>query len=142
MVQPAKTLRLLRAIAAGAVVYFIVGYLVFDVVLGPFSERHTTALSGFRKDDAQTLVWIGLSCLAYAALLGLLLVQWQPVHDIAEGLRRGAVTGSLVACMTDFYWYGTSHFYNSLLPVFADIAAAAVTVGIMAAVVVWAGRHR
>ena len=124
----------------GTVVYFLFGYLVFDLILGPFSIAHTTALPGFKKDDEQTLVWILFSCLAYASLLSIILINWQNEYRPGSGFAKGAVIGTLIACMTDFYWYGTSHFFNNFLPVAADIAAAGLTVGIMGLAIVWAGR--
>lgn len=49
----------------------------------------------------------------------------------------GALVGTLVACMTDLYWYSASHFFNSLLPVAVDVLAAALTVGLMGGLIGW-----
>lgn len=134
-------LKLVKSISAGTIAYFLIGYLIFSVLLGSFSERHTISLPGFKKDDGiQSMLWIFISCLVYATLLSIMLISWQGETQIVQGFLKGAMIGILVACMTNFYWFGTSNFFNSLLPVFADVAAAAVTVGVMGAVVVWAGR--
>ncbi len=135
--------RFLRAFGAGTVAYFLVGYAVFGILLGDFSEKHTTSLPGFKKEEApEAMGWILVSCAAYALLLSLVLLRWEKEQRISGGLIKGAIMGLLIACMTDFYWYGTSHFYNSLLPALVDIAAAGITVGTMGAVVVWAGKER
>lgn len=133
----------LRAFLAGTGVYFFAGYAVFGLLLGEFSEAHTTALPGFKKEEGpEAMVWIGVSCAAYALLLCLVLLRWEKEKRVIGGLLKGAIIGLLIACMTDFYWYGTSHFYNSLLPALVDIGAAGITVGMMGAVIVWAGRER
>ncbi len=133
-------IRLLKAISAGTIVYFLIGYFVFNLILGAFSDRNTTGLIGFKKENGQTMLWIGLSCLAYSTLLTIILLYWQKEPKILTGLIKGAIIGILIACMADFYWFGTSNFYNNFKAVFADICAASVTVGIMGAAIVWAGR--
>lgn len=134
-------LKLIKAISAGSVAYFLIGYFVFNLLLGSFSKRHTTSIAGFKKEDGwQGMLWIFLSCVAYAMLMSLILIRWQEEQRIIDGMFKGAIIGTLIACMANFYWYGTSNFFNSLLPVLADVAAAAVTVGTMGAVIVWAGR--
>jgi hypothetical protein len=39
--------------------------------------------------------------------------------------------------MTNWYWYSTTHFFNSLMPLLTDVATAAMTVGIMGGAIGW-----
>ncbi len=131
-------MRIALATLIGTVGYFLVGWLVFEGLLGRFMTTHTTHLPGFRKEGAEaSILPLVLSCMAYALLLALVFGHWARITTFKEGLLLGALIGTLVACMTDLYWYSNSHFFNSLLPVAVDVLAAALTVGLMGGLIGW-----
>lgn len=131
-------MKLIASTLTGTIVYLLVGYLIFEVILGNYTMAHTTQLPGFRKDDGFTsMVFISISCMAYALLLSVILGKWLKTNSPAKGFGVGALVGTLVAVMADFYWYATSTFYSDLSPLLADIVAAAVSVGIMGASIAW-----
>ena len=117
----------------GTVVYFIVGWFVFEYLLGSYSNANTTQILGFKKSEQESsIIMLIVSCTAYALLLSSLMVYWINTSlSFKEGFKLGAIVGTLVATMTDTYWYGTSHFYNNATPMIFDIIAATITVGIM-----------
>lgn len=125
-------LRILTAIVVGTISYLLVGWLVFEKVLGEYTAANTTNLPGFKKDPSPSGFWLLLlSCFSYATLVTLVLGYWKKVNSSMEGLKIGAIISTLVAVMTDSYWYGTSYFYDTPMPMLADILAATVTVGVM-----------
>lgn len=131
-------MRIAIATLVGTISYFLFGWLVFEALLGGFMAEHTTALIGFRKAEGEaSMLALLLSCVAYALLLSVVFARWAPVTSFRTGLLRGAVVGTLVACMTDLYWYATSHFFNNLVPVAVDVLAAALTVGAMGGAIGW-----
>lgn len=131
-------LKVLAAALAGCAVYFLAGWLVFEGLLGNYMNAQTTQIPGFKKSEEQaSMLMIFFSCAAYALLLAMILGQWSQVGTFREGAIIGATVGVLVAMMTNFYWFGTSNFFNSLAPVFADVAAAGLTVGLMGGVIGW-----
>jgi hypothetical protein len=83
------------------------------------------------------MVMLIVSCAAYALLLAVVMGNWTQVNTFKEGAILGATVGILVATMTNSYWYSTSHFFNSIVPVLVDIAAAGLTVGIMGGAIAW-----
>ncbi len=117
----------------GTVVYFVVGWFIFEFILGSYNNANTTQIVGFKKDEQESsLLMLIVSCTAYAMLLSSLMVYWiSTLLSFKQGLKLGAIVGILVATMTDTYWYGTSHFYNNATPMILDILAATITVGIM-----------
>ena len=135
-------LKILIPAFAGAIVYFLVGWLVFEGLLGNFMNANTTQIVGFKKTDAEaSMLLIFVSCAAYALLLALFFGQWAKVETLQDAFIISATIGMLVATMTNTYWYATSHFFNGFVPILADIAAAGFTVGIMGVAVSWAGRY-
>ena len=131
-------LRVLIATLAGTVVYFIVGWLVFEKLLGTYMAGNTTAIQGFKKTGEETsMPMLLVSCAAYALLLSIVFEYWANVRTLNAGIALGAITGILVAIMTNSYWYSSTNFFNSLAPLVIDVAAAGLTVGIMGGAIGW-----
>lgn len=131
-------IKIVLAALVGTIVYFGIGWLIFDRLLGKYMSTNTTQIVGFKKaDEEASMLILIVSCAAYALLLAILMGQWTTVHTPKEGVLFGAVVGILVATMTNSYWYSTSHFFNSLTPLLVDIAAAGLTVGIMGGAIGW-----
>ncbi len=122
----------------GTIAYFAFGWFVFDFILGPFTEHNTTQIIGFKKSADQICYpALILSCAAYAVLISYILCGLMQVNSIIKGASIAAIIGVLIAVMTDSYWYSSSHFYNNIYVVLADIIGAGISVGFLGAVVVW-----
>jgi hypothetical protein len=131
-------IKILLAALVGTVVYFGIGWLVFEGLLGKYMSANTTQIVGFKKSEEESsMAMLIVSCAAYALLLAVVMGNWTQVNTFKEGAILGATVGILVATMTNSYWYATSHFFNSIVPVLVDIAAAGLTVGIMGGAIAW-----
>lgn len=128
-----KINKLIIGTLTGTIVYFIAGWIVFEFILGSYTNANTTQIVGFKKNEQESSrLMLILSCTAYAMLLSSLMLYWINTSlNFKEGFKLGAIVGSLVATMADTYWYGTSNFYNNATPMILDIIAATITVGIM-----------
>lgn len=112
----------------GSFFYLIFGWFIFDFLLGAYSEAHTTQIVGFKKEANFSMTWLYLSCLAYSSLLTFVL-HHTSISSAKKSFFFSAIFGVLIACLTDFYWLASSHFYNNLTVVFLDIIGAALSVG-------------
>jgi hypothetical protein len=131
-------MKILLASLAGTVVYFLVGWLVFEALLGKYMTANTLQITGFKKTEQESsMLMLLVSCAAYALLLAIILGQWAQVYNFKDGAMMGATVGILVAIMANSYWYSTTHLYNGLAPLLADVAAAGLTVGIMGGTIAW-----
>jgi hypothetical protein len=131
-------IKILLAALVGTIVYFGIGWLVFEGLLGKYMSTNTTQIVGFKKSEEESsMLMLIVSCAAYALLLAVVMGNWTQVNTFNEGAILGATVGILVATMTNSYWYSTSHFFNGFAPILADIAAAGVTVGIMGGAIAW-----
>ncbi len=130
--------KILLAALAGTVAYFLIGWLVFEGLLGQYMSANTTQIEGFKKSPEESSMALMLvSCAAYALLLSIIMGKWAAISTFKEGAILGATVGILIAIMTDTYWFSTSHFFNSFKPLLADVAAAGLTVGVMGGVIGW-----
>ena len=131
-------IKILLAALVGTIVYFGIGWLVFEGLLGKYMSANTTQIVGFKKSEEESsMLMLIVSCAAYALLLAVVMGNWTQVNTFKEGAILGATVGIFVAVMTNSYWYSTSHFFNNLSPLLVDVAAAGLTVGIMGGVIGW-----
>lgn len=122
----------------GSIIYLVFGWLVFDLLLGEYTNINTTQIEGFKKSEEEySMLFLYISCLAYSILITYILVFLTKTQNLLQGFLRASTIGVLVAIMTDTYWYGSSNFYNNSVVMLVDILAAAITVGILGLSVVW-----
>lgn len=134
--------KLLFTTLIGTFVYLLIGWFVFDFVLGEFSEKNTTQLEGFKKSAEEfSFTWLVVSCAAYAVLLSLILVYLANVKSPLKGGIIAAVVGGLVAVMADSYWYGSSNFYTGIYALVADVTGAVISVGLTGAIMVLVAKY-
>ncbi len=130
--------KILLAALAGTIAYFLIGWLVFEGLLGKYMNANTTLIVGFKKSpEESSMAMLLISCTAYALFLAIVMGKWADINTFQEGAMLGALTGVLIAIMTNSYWYSTSHFFNGFAPLLVDVAAAGVTVGFMGGVIGW-----
>ena len=103
---------LLLSCLIGSVFYLILGWIIFDVVLGAYTEENTTQLKGFKKTADFNFLFLYLSCLAYSFLINFILFH-TTINSLVKAISFSAIVGVLVACMTDFFWYASSTFYSN-----------------------------
>ncbi|MFN8288423.1 MAG: hypothetical protein U0V74_16820 [Chitinophagales bacterium] len=121
----------------GTLVFFGIGYIVFELLLGTYTEAHTTHIAGFKKSANDfSFLFLTVSCAAYAILLTFILIRLLAEKRVVKAFLISSLTGMLIAVMTDTYWYASSYFYNDLLVLGADVLAAGLTVGFLGATVV------
>jgi hypothetical protein len=120
----------------GTIAYYLFGWLVFDFILGNYTNLNTTQLTGFKKTEEQfSMLLLIVSCTAYACLLSFILVYLLNVKQLIKAFMIGSTVGILVAIMTDSYWFATSHFYSNYTVMFLDILAAGISVGVLGLVI-------
>ena len=119
---------LLLSCGLGSVFYLFMGWFIFDFILGTYTEAHTTQLQGFKKTADFSFIFLYLSCLAYSFLINFILFHTTITSSI-KAFLFSAIIGLLVASMTDFFWYASSHFYSNFTVVCLDLAGAALSVG-------------
>jgi hypothetical protein len=129
-------IEIIIASLAGAIGYFIIGWIVFEFILGTFMSNHMTKAVGFLKNEQDSsLLWIFVSCLAYSLMLTILLSRWIGETTVGDGFVVGATIGGLISIMTSTYWWATSNLFSNFKPIIADVIAAIVTVGCMGMII-------
>ncbi len=119
----------------GGIVYFLLGWLVYGILLMNYMEENAGLALGVNR--VEMLLWsIGLGSLLYGFFLSYIFSCVGQVKTAAAGAKSGAWVGFLVAGAIDFTMYGTTNI-TTLNAVAVDILAATVLASITGAVVAW-----
>ena len=128
--------KLLITTFIGTLAYFLIGWFVFDFILGNYTDQHTARLVGFKKTSQESsLILLIVSCGAYAALMSFMLVYLLNLKQLMKAFTIGAIVGVLVAIMADSYWLAVTNFYSNSTVVIFDIIGAGFTVGLLGLIV-------
>ena len=119
----------------GGIVYFLLGWLVYGMLLMDYMEENAGLALGVNRVDM--LLWsIGLGSLLYGFFLSYIFSCLGQIKTAAAGAKSGAWVGFFVAGAIDFTKYGTTNI-TTLNAVAVDILAATVMASITGAVVAW-----
>jgi hypothetical protein len=125
--------RIIIGTIVGAVVLYVLGYLIFNVLIESFYAANMTSVPGvFHESQVQWAIILGEA--AAAALLTLAILSRGGTPSLAGGAVAGAVVGFLVWVTADFVYYGLASIWT-LTIVIVDPFVEAVRHGITGAVI-------
>jgi len=120
---------------AGGIVNFLLGWLIYGMLLKDFMASNTAA--GIMRGDSDMIWWaLIVGNLSFGFLLAYVIGKSSAV-SAGQGAGVGFVVGLLVCLGYDLIMYATSTVMTSLKGVAADVAATAVMSAIAGAVVGW-----
>jgi len=117
----------------GGIVLFVLGYIIFDVLVADFYAANAGAAAvGLREPQ---LYWaIALASLGYGALVTCMIGTGAAASTPIGGLKAGAIAGGLLWFTTDFTVYGYLDLWNLTVTV-VDIVLETVRAAVAGAVV-------
>ena len=127
------TKRFVIGTTVGGIVLFVLGYVLFDLLLGSYMESASTSEAASVQREAPHLWSIGLACLAYAALICYAIGR-RGVTGAAGGAMVAAVVGFLLWATADLMMYAFTTLMTSTMVV-VDPLLAIVHAGIAGAVI-------
>ena len=130
-------IRLLAATVAGGLVFYVVGFVLFALILDPFLRNYITQYPGLMKEPMPDLLFLPLWNLAMAFLFAIVFEKWAGVRTFIGGLKAGAILMLLVALILDFNYLAFMNLWKGPIGVTIEILAA-TALGTLAAGVVGA----
>lgn len=113
------TRRFLTGTIVGGVVLFVVGYLLFNVLLAGFYAANAGGATGVMRPSI--IYWATVvGALGYGALITWVMMRgggW----TAADGFKAGAMVGFLMWLSVDFTFYGFADINNLLVTIFDPI---------------------
>lgn len=136
-----KTNKILLGGIAGGVTFFLLGWVVYGMLLMNFTTANYNQCA---MRPMQEMVWWAmiLSNLAFGFLLSLVF-SWSNTTGTMTGAKIAGILGFLIAVAIDLSYYAMSTLFSNLTAVFVDIivftALSAVT-GVVVALVIGMGK--
>jgi len=130
-------MKILRGTLFGGIVYFLIGWLVYGILLMDFFSANMNQCAA--RPAADMLWWAIIVSNFSAALLLTLILKWSGAKGILDGLRTGALFGFLFALTIDLSSWSMTTMYSKFGVLVADVAVSTVVLGIlgMAIVLLW-----
>jgi len=126
--------KILLAGFLGAVTLFLLGFIVYGMLLGEFMAANAGAPGVNKPMEEMSFGWIIISNLASGYLLAVIFGKYANISNAMAGLQAGAVIGLLMGLGVDSAMYSTTYLYN-MKSMVADIVMWSIMSGITGAVV-------
>lgn len=130
--------RLLIATVAGSVVQFLLGWLIYGLLLAGFMNSQTTHYDGLMKNmnSGSFVILIFLSGLVMSFFIALIFQRWAKFETFLRGLTAGMFLGGFMSLSYDLASYSMMNLMSAGALV-VDVITATVVTGIVGAVIGW-----
>ena len=118
---------------AGGVAYFLLGYLIYGVLLAKFFAGNMGSATGVEKLPID-FISLFIGNLAGAALLSYIFTRWAGIKTFMTGAKAGAVIGLLMTLTFDLIMLGTTNIQN-FNSVIVDVLASTLMTAIVGGVI-------
>jgi len=127
-------MKILRGTLFGGTGYFLIGWLVYGVLLYNFFSPMTNTCAN--RPGGEMIWWAMILSNLIIALFLTLFLKLYGARGIVDGLKIGALFGALFTATTDLSLYSMTTIYNSLLPIVLEIVASAIVMAIVGMIIV------
>ena len=126
--------KMIMGTVAGAVAFFLLGFLLYAVILGGFYEANLGSATGVMRELP---VWWAMliSQLGLAAVVTYVFLH-ADVATASDGLKTGAIFGLLRGIAISFDLYAVTHWSNATVA-FVEPIVSAVRTALAGAVIGW-----
>lgn len=125
----------IMATLAGFVTIFLLGWLIYGMLLMDFFQANSGTASGVLRTDSEMIWWaliVGNVLQAY--FLVYIFDKWASITSFGSGLQAGATLGLIIGFAYDLTMYGTSNTMN-LTAALVDPFVTAILMGITGGVI-------
>jgi hypothetical protein len=130
-----KTKKILLGGIAGGVTFFLLGWLVYGILL----MNYTTAnYNQCAMRPMEEMIWMAMiiSNLAFGFLLSVIF-NWSNTTGILSGLKVAGITGLLICVSLDFSLYSMSSMFSGIPALLVDIVVYTIMSALTGVVVAW-----
>lgn len=130
-----KTNKILLGGLAGGVTFFLLGWLVYGVLLMDYTTANYNQCA---MRPMQDMIWWAmiLSNLAFGFLLSMIF-SWSNTTGIMSGAKVAGIVGLLMSISIDLGFWAMSSMFSNFTAVFVDIVAYSVMSAIAGVAIAW-----
>lgn len=115
-------IKVLLASVAGAITLFVLGYVIWGMLLAAYFANNEIQYAGLSKQPP-VLVSFFLSNLILAFLVAFIFDHWASIRTFIGGLIGGAIIGCLIHSSVKLSLVGYMNLYKESTPVIVDVLA-------------------
>jgi hypothetical protein len=126
-----KTQKILAGTLVAGITMFLLGWLIYGVVLVDFMKEYCTNTNARPMDQ---MIWWALVASNFVSGWFLTLVlYWSGSFTAGAGIKIGAISGFLIGLSFDLSMYSMTTMFQSLLPVLVDVLSYSIISAIASA---------
>ena len=119
-------IRVLAATVAGGIAIFVLGFLIYGLLLDPYMKANMVQYAGLVKDPPGWAALVGAN-LANALMLAFVFDYWAGIRTFVGGVKGGAIIMFLIALTLDLQFLAFMNLWKGdPLPIVVDILGATV----------------
>ena len=132
-----NTNKILLAGLIGGAVAFLLGFLIFGIMLSEFLQSNAGSATGVVRGESEML-WapMVIGHLAWGMFFAIIYGRWANISTFATGAKAGAVLGFLSALTQNMINLGSTHVMNPTAAM-SNIVAVSIVSAIVGGVVAW-----
>jgi hypothetical protein len=125
--------RTLLAALAAFVVAFLLGWVIYGMVLKGYMDAHTAPKAKEMMKTAPNLIYLLAGNLVFGVFLAWVISR-MGANSAMAGFMVGLVLIGLITLSNDLMYYGLADMYTGRMPILVDVVASAILGGIAGAV--------
>ena len=115
----------------GGIIFFLLGWLIYGILLMDFMNSHPGVVSGYSK-EAPDMLYLAIGNLLSGLLMAYIFIKAN-INTLMGGLVMAAVVGLLMSASYDCVMYGTTSLLSKKM-MLADVLASVVMSAITGAI--------
>jgi hypothetical protein len=127
--------RLIIAAVAGAVAYFLLGWLIYGILLMGFYESHTVHYEGLMK-EMPSMGYLFLSNFLMTFLMAWIFDKWANIRTFGKGFVAGLIISFLILASFDFSFLSMYNLFDFGMAL-VDIIVGTVLGALIAGFIAW-----
>lgn len=132
-----NTKKILLGSFAGAVTYFLLGWLIYGMLLMDYMTNSCPNFPGFNRNESEMLLWMMFISNLLSALLMAYIFDLGKISGWMNGLKQGAIIGFIITAAFDTGMYAMTFMLTKnwmIVDVLAGTVMAAIVGAVIAAV--------
>ncbi len=119
-------MRVLAATVVGGITIFVLGFLIYGLLLDPYMKANMVEYAGLIKDPPGWAALVGAN-MANALLFAYIFDKWAGIKTFVGGLKGGAIIMFLISLTLDLQFLAFMNLWKGgPLPIVVDIIGATV----------------
>ena len=127
-------MKILRGTVAGGIVFFLLGWLVYGVLLMNYMTANMNQCAA--RPMEEMVWWAMIVSNLLSALLLTLVLKWSGAKGIVDGLKTGAIFGILLGLSMDLGFWSMTKMYNNFGAVVVDVVVYTLMIAVIGMVIV------